>query len=214
MSENGIEQRTVKHPQHIVCVKASRVPEATNGKTVQYTLNNADLMLGQRNSLEEDTDFRQVLSVAVLLHKGKIWTYRRAKSGGETRLHGLLAAAVGGHWDAEDLVWNESILDLKKSIAFALERELDEEVTIRSQQINVEVLDSMLCSSATKVDRLHMAQVTVYELDGEDVFPNETQLEAVGFMTPEELLARDDCETWTTLIAEIIQERNAQALAI
>lgn len=195
-----------KHPQHIVCIKAEQVSH-TNGKTVDYELTPADLMLGQRNRLEQDFDFRQVLPVAVLMHEGKIWAYRRAASGGENRLHGKLAVAVGGHWDAEDLVWDGSVVDVQASIKVALQRELDEEVNILGNIVESKTLPRMICSNATEVDKVHVAQVSIYELDSSAVAPKEEHLEAVGFLSPDELLARLDCETWTSIIAEIVQEQ-------
>jgi|AntDeeMinimDraft_5_1070356.scaffolds.fasta_scaffold09076_2 predicted NUDIX family phosphoesterase len=195
-----------KHPQHIVCIKASQVAHS-NGKTVDYKLNAADLMLGQRNRLEHDFDFRQVLAVAIFMHEGKIWAYRRATSGGENRLHGKLAIAVGGHWDAEDVVWDGSVVDVGASTQVALQRELDEEIDVQANILNSHVLDEVICANATEVDRLHIAQVSVYEIDAAAVKSKEDQLDPVGFLTPDEILARDDCETWTTIIAEIVKKQ-------
>jgi predicted NUDIX family phosphoesterase len=197
-----------KHSEHIVCIKSSHVKGRANG-FVDYDLQAGHIMLGRRAELEKDDDFRQLLPIAVFLHNKKIWVYRRATSGGESRLFLKLACATGGHWDFADLVVDPSapsVIDIEASIRIALERELREEINLTSTIVSHRILKKALCADDTEVDRLHMAIVNIYELDGEGITANEEALEALGFIDPQELLDNPDyeLEAWTKYICQLL----------
>lgn len=195
---------TKKHQEHIVCISSDHVKHRAHG-FVDYELDRSHIMLGQRAVLEQDDRFRQLLPVAILLHDGKIWAYRRAPSGGETRLHGLIAVAIGGHFDACDVVLNDSVVDIETSIDIALRRELSEEIDMNVNITRSYTFKKALCADDTEVDRLHMAIVNVYEVDGNDVKPSEDALENLGFVTPESLLDGDQpIEAWTKYICQLL----------
>lgn len=193
-----------KHQEHIVCVKSSLFPNRANG-FADFTLTVNNLMLGQRAALEQDTDFRQVLPPSVFTYNGKIWAYERTPKGGEAKLHGKVAILVGGHWDMADLVLEDGVINLQKSLSNTVEREMAEEVKLTSKVISSTVLDKVICADDVLVDRMHIAMVTVHELDGEGLDSAEDQLKTIGFKSPEELLDGDyDLETWARLICEIL----------
>lgn len=195
-----------KHQEHIVCVKSEKVAHRKNG-FVDYQLNNEDLMLGQRFSLERDDDFRQLLPISIFTYQGKVWAYERTSKGGESRLHNKIAVAVGGHWDLEDLVVENSIIDLEKSLHKATARELEEEIVLSSNIVKTYELSKKICADDTEVDRVHMAVVYVHELDGEGIESAEEQLKAVGFVHPRELLSSDyNLEAWARIICEILTD--------
>lgn len=194
----------MKHQEHIVCIKSNILSPNENGMA-SYTLSLADLMLGQRKTLENDEDFRQVLPITIFTHKGKIWAYKRTPKGGEARLHDKIAVAVGGHWDIADLIITEGVIDLESSLHAAVSREIEEEVDITSSIVNRYQLKNIICASDTEVDKVHAGFVTIVELDGEGITSSEDQLEAVGFVHPSELLGGDyDLETWARIICEIL----------
>lgn len=193
-----------KHQEHIVCIKSSKVKHREHG-FVDYELNLADLMLGQRAILEHDDDFRQVLPVSIFTHKGKVWAYERTSKGGESRLHNKIAVAVGGHWDIDDIFIDGGRIDLARSLERAMKRELEEEVELMSKIVSSRMLPKMICADDTEVDRVHMGMVYVHELDGEEVKSAEDQLKTVGFVSPEELLAGGyNIEVWARIICEIL----------
>ena len=139
------------------------------------------------------------------MHKGKIWAYERTPKGGESRLHGKVANLVGGHWDMADLVLDNGVIDLELSLKNASEREIAEELNLTSSVIKTTVLDKVICADDTPVDRLHIAMVSVHELDGDGIDSAEDELKTIGFLSPEELLAGDyNIETWARLICEIL----------
>ncbi|WP_158770944.1 NUDIX domain-containing protein [Paraglaciecola sp. L1A13] len=193
-----------KHQEHIVCIKSETVKNREHG-FVEYELNSADLMLGQRASLEKDDTFRQLLPISVFTHKGKVWAYERTNKGGENRLHNKIAVAVGGHWDLDDLVIKGSIINLHESLKQTMQRELKEEVNLTSNIIKTMELEKKICADDTEVDRHHIAVVYVHELDGEGVNSSEEQLKTVGFVSPTELLSgKYNIEAWARIICEIL----------
>jgi len=192
----------LKHPQHIICVPASVVAHRVNGM-VDYTLNGSDLMIGQREILEDHDGFRQVLSIAAFVCNGKVWAYQRRKGIGEDRLVGKTTVAVGGHWDIKDIIHVDSVIDIDASIKVALERELDEEVKLGANIVSVSPMDNAICADDTPVDRKHMAIMSIIEIDSESIVSKEVELEALGFFDPQELLDSDyDLETWGRVICE------------
>lgn len=200
-----------KHQEHIVCIK-SKLVEHHKGGFVDYELKASELMFGARFKLEQDPDFRQVLPVAVFTHKGKVWLYERTSSGGEARLHHSHAIAIGGHWDLDDIVSVDSVINLEQSISKAMQRELDEEVCLASKIISSRKLPKMICADDTEVDRVHVAVVTLHELDGERVESAEDQLKPLGFFTPQELLKGDfNLETWARIICEMLVDEQSNA---
>lgn len=198
-----------KHQEHIVCIKASHVKHRQSG-FVDYQLKAEHLMLGQRAVLENDEDFRQVLPISIFTHNGKVWAYERTPKGGETRLHNKVAVAVGGHWDMSDIVMNDGVIDLDRSLKTAIERELAEEIKLVSNITKTTVLSKMICADDTDVDRVHIAMVYLHELDGDGIASAEDQLKAIGFVEPDELLSdRYNTEVWAKLICEILLAQKA-----
>lgn len=197
-----------KHQEHIVCIKSSKV-EHRNSGFVEYDLSLEDLMLGQRAVLEHDEDFRQVMPISIFTHQGKVWAYERTPKGGEARLHNKVAVAIGGHWDIADIVIEDGVINLEKSLRTAIDRELDEEVSITSNIKSTTILSKMICADDTEVDRVHIALVYIHELDGEGLDSAESQLKKIGFVSPEELMSEEyNLEVWARLICQVLIEQN------
>ncbi len=194
----------MKHQEHIVCIKSDRAINLGNGTAI-YDLSLGDLMLGQRERLENDEEFRQVLPISVFIHQGSVWAYERTKKGGETRLHNKIAIAVGGHWDMSDIVIRNGVIDLPSSLDTAIKRELDEEIRLTSNIINSYRLPFAICSDETEVDRVHLGLIWVHELDGTGIEAVEDQLHEIGFVSPLELLnGKYNLETWAKIICHMI----------
>jgi predicted NUDIX family phosphoesterase len=195
----------MKHQEHIVCVKSS-IFENEKNDIVDYQLKSTDLMLGSRISLEGDIGFRQVMPMLLLKFGDKIWAYKRTPKSGEEALFNRTAVFVGGHWDINDLVYgNDSIIDVEKSFLIAQERELAEEVSLGSKIVGQSRMPYVICANDELVDRKHLCVITIVELDGMQVTPQEDKLLSVGFKTPEELLLGDyNLETWARIACQIL----------
>lgn len=198
-----------KHQEHIACVQASLFNSRKYG-VQEYQLKREDIIFAQRDFLEGNPDYRQVLPIAVLIFNGLVWAYRREKTSGESRLVGKVALAVGGHLDQSDAFQVDSVIDVGRTVDQALARELEEEVVITSDITHVERLDKVIVADATPVDRDHVAIVSIYHLDGDGVASNESQLKGLGFIDPEVLLDEKsgyDLEVWARMICEFLVER-------
>jgi predicted NUDIX family phosphoesterase len=194
----------MKHQEHIVCIRSAAVSHHKDG-FVDYKLVGSDLMLGQRAFLEKSNEYRQVLPMSVFVHNNKVWTYQRATSGGEERLHEKHAICVGGHWDLSDLISTNSVINLEASLKQAVDRELAEEVIIKSLIKTTRLHPLMICADDTDVDQKHVAMVWVHELDGELLESNEDQLKTIGFIDPQDLLSGDyNLETWARIACNIL----------
>jgi predicted NUDIX family phosphoesterase len=194
----------LKHQEHIVCIKSDKVKNRANG-FVDYKLNNADLMIGQRASLEKDDDFRQLLPISIFTHKGKVWAYERTSKSNESRLHNKISVAIGGHFDLSDLIVKDSVIDFKQSLSCTMARELEEEVSLTSSIISSVELENKVCADDTEVDRVHIAVVYMHELDGEGLCSSEDKLKTLGFIEPAELLKGGyNLEAWARIICEIL----------
>lgn len=168
-----------------------------------------DFIFAQRNFLEGNPEYRQVLPVVVFVCNGLVWAYRREKTSGESRLVGKVSVSVGGHLDLVDAIINESTVDVEKTIQNALERELREEVVLTSAITRVELLDKVIVADDTPVDRDHVAIVNIFHLDGDGVQSNESQLKGLGFIAPETLLdesAGYELEVWASMICKFLVE--------
>ena len=197
----------MKHAQHIVCVPAAVVEDRVAGWS-KYQLQGSHIVTAQRAVLESNDSYRQVLPLAVFKYKDSLWAYTRTPKGGEERLHNKVSVAVGGHFDCDDLITHDSVIDPIDSLSNALNRELQEEVTILSEY-TVETLEVCLCADDTPVDRKHLGIVNILHMQsGCEIYSNEDQLEAIGFVPIVDLLADPALETWGVKICEYLLEND------
>lgn len=189
-----------KHPQHILATFSHHYSDRANGFS-NYKIKGADIVIAQRYMLESNDNLRQVMPMVMFTCNGQVWAYKRTPKGGEGRLHGKTSVFAGGHFDLDDIVSVDSVIDWEASLTKAVERELEEEVVITSKEVSRKTLPYLVCADNTDVDRKHVAIVTVIELDGHGIHSNEDQLEAIGFCSPDELIESDefDLETWAEL---------------
>lgn len=196
--------------QHILCVDASHFKYRTNGFAT-YNLTNNDIIIAQREQLETNDQYRQVLPINIFLtsDKSMIWAYQRTEHGQEDRLHGKIAVAVGGHWDLNDVVANNSIIDVDASLSKAIERELSEEVTINGTILESNTCNRVICADETDVDRKHVAILRINVVSEKTtIIPNEPDLLSLGFIDITTLTNNFKNETWTNKIIEILKDQS------
>lgn len=204
-------EKYIPQSEHIMAVPACVFEEA--GGAENYELNNEHIIFGQRAVLEKTETFRQVLPIAVITHGAFVWAYKRTKKGNEASLHEQVTVAVGGHLDLEDVITKtfsesscNSVIDIKETMANALQRELSEEVRIESGIESVTDLMTILANE-TETDRKHVAYVRQFEVEDTEVYAAEDHLEGKGFYLPEDLLRMHHkgeifLETWARIICK------------
>lgn len=218
----------MKHPEFILAVKSAllqkmRLRNGFNLIRLDHDLDLATshLIIGQREALEQDTDFRQLLPYVVITqtdHEGtrRVFSYQRTKGVGENRLLGNHSIGFGGHIDFGDVIaeGEDSIIDLWSTVIGSALRELTEELGLDEAFPDVEFLGEMLMQGAwgTLVDdnnpvgQVHLGLAFHLELDPELTLNcQEDSLQMMPLARPGELLAahhegRIVMENWSCML--------------
>lgn len=174
------------------------------------------LMMGCRELLESNVDYRQILPYLMLYKKnaeGKIafFVYRRCKGIGEERLLGKASVGIGGHIDGKDVVFSEgSEVVFDQTISKNALREASEEVTffdgdgnhLANLDINIGC-NGVICDSQDAVGLVHLGILLSAEVPADvEIKCREAELEAIGFMTIDEILEagmESDLENWSAM---------------
>ena len=120
-----------------------------------------------RRDVEDDPGFKQIIPYVIFRSGDAVFTYRRGKQQGESRLHSLRSLGVGGHVAEEDAD-GQSTLD---AYELALRRELDEEVAIGSEGVLSRV--GLINDDGNPVGAVHLGVVHVYDLESPSIKPRE-----------------------------------------
>jgi predicted NUDIX family phosphoesterase len=147
-----------------------------------------------RDELEDDDSYKQVIAQVILRYKDKYFLHRQVNRS-EDRLNSLCPLALGGHTEEFDMKEGEDILDV------ALERELHEEVELKSKILKKKLLGLMYIEDENPVNRVHVGLFYVYDLDGIDVHIREEGLEDIGFVSLDYLKTNKETLTfWSRVI--------------
>ncbi len=151
-----------------------------------------------RSQAETDPDYKQLIPYVIITYKGKYLSYVRGKRAGETRLTGLRSIGIGGHINPADDKVPLFDTDLRKMYFTAVEREVDEEVSVEAG--HTDRIVALLNDESNDVGRVHLGIVHYWTLDAPKVSRREQMITQMAFMTPAELQKlRDTMETWSQL---------------
>jgi predicted NUDIX family phosphoesterase len=225
----------MKHPQHIVAFDKKAFGVSGLGSLVRITPKSffeaayRSLFIGRRHELETDERFGQFLPYVVLRNRAadgldRFFEYQRTSKVGEGRLGGKKSIGVGGHVDLIDVKYDSnSIIDVVATTAFAVAREMDEEIRFMRHD-NVEFgfdelrngswekeqkpekllpkFELVINDQSDAVGRVHYGVVMTIDVpDGFTPFCKEPELNTIGWRTAEEIKA-DDLENWSRLLIE------------
>ncbi len=158
----------------------------------------------RRWDVEEDINFKQIIP-QIILKYNKNWedTYFLHKQNSkisEERLVDMYPLFLGGHIEEIDgMVWD------KQLIQNATNRELEEEVMLKSNIINKDFKWIVYIEDGNFVNHVHIWLIWIYELDGENVEINEDKLEKVWFVNKDFLLQKKDKMTyWSQLCVDFL----------
>lgn len=191
--------------EHIVAVFADKLNESFNGLAVNNITSDM-IVIAQRELLESNEQFRQIIPYAINVVGNKIFTYRRTSKGGENKLHDKYSIGVGGHIDLPDVLVNdEQEISVSDTCYNSLARELDEELdrgqaTLESYQ----TLEKLIVLSDTPVDRVHVGLVVVNFWSHDTLKSNEDCLDFVGMKTIDELEQMEGLEPWSKAILPLV----------
>ncbi len=189
------------HSEKILCISSEKLFRLGKWNGLQtenldkyLKLLNEQSEFRVRDELEDDDSYKQVIAQVILRYKDKYFLHRQVNRS-EERLNSLCPLALGGHTEEFDMKEGEDILDV------ALERELHEEVELKSKILKKKLLGLMYIEDENPVNRVHVGLFYVYDLDGIDVHIKEEGLEDIGFVSLDYLKTNKETLTfWSRVI--------------
>lgn len=157
-----------------------------------------------RDEAEENPLFKQIIAYAIFRHKGRILAYARTPKGGEVRLHNKMSLGIGGHINPVD-----GLTDSIDTYLVGMEREIREE--IRFSGTATQRLYAVINDDTNDVGSVHLGIVHLFELDTEEVTPNEKALAELAFHSLDELAGTlyDRLETWSAICVDALRAEQA-----
>ena len=147
-----------------------------------------------RSEVEDDPSFQQIIPYVIFRSQGRVFTYVRGKSGGESRLRRLRSLGVGGHVAEADAEGRGT----PEAYEMALLRELEEEVDVRSPGRIRRI--GLINDDSNPVGVVHLGVVHLFDLDRPEVSPKEDALSDPEFIAVADLEARlGEFETWSRI---------------
>ena len=182
------------------------------------------LIVARRHELETDERFLQFIPYVVLYrmvdNEAQVYTYRRAAGSGEDRLLGLGSIGVGGHIEVKDIPFkNSSMVDFNKTVANAIERELEEEVYfedgegVRISDFHVvRTLFGVIQDKSNEVGRVHVGLVYAVKVPSYvTVLSKESDMQNVGMLDLDGLLKVGnrygfELENWSERLLSLVPD--------
>jgi predicted NUDIX family phosphoesterase len=146
-------------PEYVLVFKRNDVPSLTfegfirDTKLLSVILSRVTFM--ERDKVENDHTFKQLISYSLLRHDKSVLHYKRAHTIREARLQGLYSIGWGGHVNSMDNVlplWKDAI------VKQTLVRELQEEINVDAFQPR---LLGFINDDSNSVGQVHLG--VVYE---------------------------------------------------
>ena len=156
-----------------------------------------------RSQAEADDTYKQIIPYVIITHQAKYLCYVRGKRAGETRLVGQMSIGIGGHINPAD--HNLPLLGFREAYSQAVEREVEEEVSIKANHSDRIV--ALLNDDSNAVGRVHLGVVHYWELDSFNVDKREQMITKMSFADTDELQTnREAMETWSQLCLDNLDE--------
>lgn len=152
-----------------------------------------------RSEVEMNTNYKQIITYAVVSNNGKYLATRRLK--GDERLRSQISLGVGGHISPED--YNDMGIEF---INNALKREVTEEIDLNNAtQIEVTFL-GLINDNTTEVSQDHLGLLFSIEIKSEQPIDikEKDKLEAIFFTKDEILDNYDQLENWSKIYVDSI----------
>jgi len=153
---------------------------------------------GQFPGVETDKQYLQVIPYFVFVHNGKILTYIKNKSSGESRLHGLYSIGIGGHVNEKDGTG-------MKAVRQAAMRECHEEIGVLPgyTAANINNDNYIIIDIAGNAADFHIGFCQVITEWHPEELTLSKEVAAVEWLTPEQLQAKE-LEEWSGYILPLL----------
>lgn len=166
-----------------------------------------DYIFGDRDKLETDETYRQLIPYLVLMHNERVAVFQRTARSKEKRLHGMKMIGVGGHINEKDSMWCNQ--DIEQFVMNGAKREIFEEIRFLTECSFGEPLfrGFLVCNDAP-VDRVHIgAMFTIQVNEASTVLPqfrsNDQEIKFRGWEYPTRLV-ESEFETWSRIAISAI----------
>jgi predicted NUDIX family phosphoesterase len=157
-----------------------------------------------RSAAEKNPDFKQLIPYVIMGYNGTYLSYVRGKRAGEKRLVGNRSIGIGGHIDPPD---DMPLFDVDYFATYltAVEREVDEEVSVQSSR--TDHIAALLNDESNEVGSVHLGVVHYWDLAEPKVEKREQMITQLGFMTAGELHeVRESLESWSAICVDNIEK--------
>ncbi|MBN2101248.1 MAG: DNA mismatch repair protein MutT [Candidatus Aenigmarchaeota archaeon] len=149
-----------------------------------------------RKDMETNPEFKQIIPYSIFEHGGKIFIYKRAKGGGEARLHEKYSIGIGGHINHLE---GDNLIE-------GMKREFHEELEYKDDY-NYEII-GFINSDETPVDKVHFGVVFMLNGKTPDIKVAERDkliggLESIGNIEEK----RELMENWSAYVFDNIKSR-------
>lgn len=158
-------------------------------------LNPANNSFVLRDDAEDDPSQKQIIPYAIFHHNGRILHYVRGSKSGEQRLAAKGSLGIGGHINSEDA---EQASIEKDTYLTGVEREINEELILNGGYTQRTV--ALINDDSNDVGKVHIGVVHVFDLESDNVQPNESPITQLEFLDLQQLSnRRDQLETWSQI---------------
>jgi len=164
-------------------------------------------LFSERNKLEEDPSFKQIIPYAVISYKEPeysgvrgsqfFYLFRRGSGQTEKRLRNLYSMGIGGHMNPATSVKSE-----EQYLIDELKREFFEEVRLSNGCI-IEDIDfiGFINDDSIPVSRVHLGLLYNIRVSSKDIHENETDKMTAAWIERSGLVEfYEGMETWTRII--------------
>lgn len=193
--------------EHILAVRKQSAFVAKDGFTAiennVLPFEARDLIIAERSTLENDSDFMQVIPYVLIKKENDFLVYRRTKKSGESKLTEKLSCGFGGHINISDIVSFKGEINLRNTIINGVWREIDEELEgIVAQPAKI---IGMIADRSNDVGRVHLGFLIVLNYTDLPLYTNDESIEIIGFKSIETILRCESVENWTRIALEYLE---------
>lgn len=140
-----------------------------------------------KDTAESNPDYKQPIAYSVVVNTllKKIFGYKRAidKSYHESRLAGNWCWGVGGHVEKIDEISKQAYEIIEKS----RDRELSEEIEIKSKKSPLIKLLGYINDDSNNVGKVHLGLLYIVETGANEIFPKDKEISEGNYKSLEEL---------------------------
>lgn len=156
----------------------------------------------RRGDAEENTNYKQPIPYAFIRRGNEVFVYKRLAGGGEKRLHEKLSLGVGGHMNKEEKAKN-----FFETLKINLERELDEELNINTDNLKLDAI-GLINDDSNDVGKVHIGLLVAVDVSkGTKVTVKETEQLEGSFMPIKELSephVYNKLENWSKIVVDYL----------